>query len=71
MFVPLFPFVTSKSFDLSSLTRRSQLNVTISTTIRLNSEIYCIRNNGGWEYCPHGSSVNDLVLAVEKLAWQS
>ncbi|OAR02726.1 hypothetical protein LLEC1_07479, partial [Akanthomyces lecanii] len=55
----------------SSVQHSSDLNVTISTTIRLNDKVYCIRNNGGWEYCPHGSSVNDLVLAVEKLAWQS
>lgn len=44
-----------------------QAGVTKSCTVRLDNEIFCIRDGGKWSDCPHGSSVNDLVLAVEKL----
>lgn len=44
-----------------------QAGVTKSCTVRLDNEIFCIRDGGQWSDCPHGSSVNDLVLAVEKL----
>lgn len=46
---------------------KSQADVTKSCTIRLNNEIYCIRDGGEWVDCPHGSGVNDLVIAIEKL----
>lgn len=48
-----------------------QVNATFSCTIRLNEEVYCIRDDGEWKDCPHGSSVNDLVLSVEKLVFRS
>lgn len=51
----------------SSVKRSADAGVTKSCTVRLNEEIYCIRDGGEWKDCPHGSSVNDLVLAVEKL----
>jgi hypothetical protein len=35
--------------------------------VRLNNEVYCIRDNNKWTDCPSGSGVNDLVIAVEKL----
>lgn len=41
--------------------------MTKSCTIRLNNEIYCIRDDGDWTDCPHGPGVNDLVIQVEKL----
>lgn len=44
-----------------------QAGVTKSCTVRLNNEIYCIRDGGKWTTCPSGPSVNDLVIAVEKL----
>lgn len=44
-----------------------QAGVTKSCTVRLNEEIYCIRDGGEWSDCPHGPGVNDLVLAIEKL----
>lgn len=44
-----------------------QAGVTKSCTVRLNEEIYCIRDDGEWKDCPNGPGVNDLVLAVEKL----
>ena len=44
-----------------------QAGVTLSCTVRLNNEIYCIHDGGEWIDCPHGSSVNDLVVAIEKL----
>lgn len=50
-----------------SVERSSAARITMSCTVRLNEEIYCIRDGGEWKDCPHGSEVNDLVLAVEKL----
>jgi hypothetical protein len=45
-----------------------QVGVTTSCTIRLNDEVYCVRDGGEWKDCPHGSGVNDLVIAIEKLS---
>ncbi|KAJ4416240.1 hypothetical protein N0V85_002364 [Neurospora sp. IMI 360204] len=50
-----------------SVKRSADAGVTKSCTVRLDNEIFCIRDGGQWSDCPHGSSVNDLVLAVEKL----
>jgi hypothetical protein len=50
-----------------SVRRSTQAGVTKSCTVRLNEEIYCIRDGGGWKDCPNGPGVNDLVIAVEKL----
>ncbi|KAM0259054.1 hypothetical protein ACHAQJ_003555 [Trichoderma viride] len=51
----------------NSAQRSADANVTISCTIRLNNEIYCIRDDDEWKSCPNGPGVNDLVLAIEKL----
>ncbi|CAH0015574.1 unnamed protein product [Clonostachys rhizophaga] len=51
----------------SSIERTAEAGVTISCTIRLNNETYCIRDGGEWIDCPHGAGVNDLVIAIEKL----
>jgi hypothetical protein len=50
-----------------SVRRSTQAGVTKSCTVRLNEEIYCIRDGGKWKDCPNGPGVNDLVIAVEKL----
>ncbi|RDA84264.1 hypothetical protein CP532_1990, partial [Ophiocordyceps camponoti-leonardi (nom. inval.)] len=50
-----------------SVKHTASANVTISCTIRLNDEIYCIRDGGKWIQCPHGPGVSDLVAAIEKL----
>ena len=50
-----------------SVRRSTAAGVTKSCTVRLNEEIYCVRDDGEWKDCPHGPGVNDLVLAVEKL----
>jgi len=50
-----------------SANSRPQAGVTKSCTVRLNEEIYCIRDGGKWSDCPNGPGVNDLVIAVEKL----
>lgn len=44
-----------------------QADVSTSCTLRLNEEVYCVRDGGEWKDCPHGAGVNDLVIAVEKL----
>lgn len=51
----------------SSVQRTSEAGVKKSCTVRLNNEIYCIRDGGQWKDCPHGPGVNDLVIEVEKL----
>ncbi|KAK1838624.1 gamma interferon inducible lysosomal thiol reductase [Colletotrichum chrysophilum] len=50
-----------------SVRRSKGAGVTKSCTVRLDNEIYCIRDGGEWKDCPHGSGVNDLVIAIEKL----
>lgn len=50
-----------------SVRRSIDAGVTKSCTVRLNEEIYCIRDDGEWKDCPNGAGVNDLVIAVEKL----
>ena len=54
-----------------SVRRSKEAGVTKSCTVRLNEEIYCIRDGGEWKDCPNGSGVNDLVIAVEKLYQQN
>lgn len=49
------------------LTVPIQAGVTKSCTIRLNNEIYCIRDDEQWIDCPNGPGVNDLIIAIEKL----
>ncbi len=40
--------------------------MTLSCTVRLDEEVYCIRDGGEWTDCPHGPGINDLVIAIEK-----
>jgi hypothetical protein len=49
------------------LMSHAQAGVTRSCTVRLNNDIYCVRDGGQWKDCPHGAGVNDLVIAIEKL----
>jgi len=55
----------------NSVRRSIQVGVIKSCTVRLNEEVYCIRDDGKWSDCPNGPGVNDLVIAVEKLYQQS
>ncbi|KAL2177631.1 uncharacterized protein P884DRAFT_200060 [Thermothelomyces heterothallicus CBS 202.75] len=50
-----------------SVVRSAEVGVTKSCTVRLNNEIYCIRDGGQWKDCPSGPGVNDLVIAIRKL----
>ncbi|KAF3767454.1 hypothetical protein M406DRAFT_321575 [Cryphonectria parasitica EP155] len=50
----------------SSVRRSAEAGVTKSCTVRVNEEIYCIRDDGEWSDCPRGPEVNDLVLEIEK-----
>lgn len=50
-----------------SVKRSASLGIKTSCTVRLNDETYCVRDGGDWIDCPAGPSVNDLVIAVEKL----
>lgn len=49
-----------------SVRRSTDAGVTMSCTVRLNEEIYCIRDDGEWKECPKGAGVNDLVIAIER-----
>ncbi|EFX05227.1 gamma interferon inducible lysosomal thiol reductase [Grosmannia clavigera kw1407] len=50
-----------------SIRHSKDAGVTYSCTVRLDEQVYCIRDDGQWKECPSGGGVNDLVLAVEKL----
>ncbi|KAK6596020.1 hypothetical protein H4I96_07469 [Botrytis cinerea] len=54
-----------------SVRRSTEAGVIKSCTVRLNEEIFCIRDGRKWTDCPGGSEVNDLILAVDKLYHQS
>ncbi|KAM0275951.1 hypothetical protein ACHAQH_007252 [Verticillium albo-atrum] len=49
-----------------SVTRTADAGVTLSCTVRLDDEVYCIRDGAEWTQCPTGAGVNDLVIAIEK-----
>jgi hypothetical protein len=49
-----------------SVRRSTDAGVTKSCTVRLDKQIYCVRDGGKWTDCPSGAGVNDLVLAIEK-----
>lgn len=56
----------------TSMLRRSvrhsyEVGVAKSCTVRLNEDIYCVRDGGQWKECPNGPAVMDLVNAVERL----
>jgi hypothetical protein len=50
-----------------SVRRTADAGVTKSCTVRLNNEVYCVRDDDKWTECPHGPGVNDLVISIEKL----
>jgi hypothetical protein len=54
-----------------SVERSAEVGVATSCTVRLNNEVYCVRDGGEWTDCPNGSNVNDLVIAIEKLYHRS
>lgn len=49
-----------------SVQRTADAGVTLSCTVRIDEEVYCIRDGGEWTECPHGPGVNDLVIEIEK-----
>jgi hypothetical protein len=55
----------------NSVARTADVGVTTSCTLRLNNEVYCVRDGGEWTDCPHGADVNDLIIAIEKLYGRS
>ncbi|KIH88900.1 hypothetical protein SPBR_07539 [Sporothrix brasiliensis 5110] len=50
-----------------SVQHTAAAGVTKSCTVRLDSKIYCIRDDGEWKDCPSGPGVHDLIVNVEKL----
>ncbi|KAL8372127.1 hypothetical protein RB595_001767 [Gaeumannomyces hyphopodioides] len=49
-----------------SVQRTEKAGVTLSCTVRLADEVWCVRDGGEWVECPQGSGVNELVAAIEK-----
>jgi hypothetical protein len=50
-----------------SFQRSSNAGVKYSCTVRLDTEIRCIRDGGEWKNCKNGSDVKDLVKDVDAL----
>ncbi|PHH66850.1 hypothetical protein CDD80_913 [Ophiocordyceps camponoti-rufipedis] len=50
-----------------SVKRSAEADATISCTIRLNNQVYCVHDGGKWIQCPQGPAVSDLVSAINKL----
>jgi hypothetical protein len=50
-----------------SVMRSSKAGVTKSCTVRVDDNMWCIRDDGEWKDCPHGSEVKDLVGEIERL----
>ncbi|KLU86136.1 hypothetical protein MAPG_05155 [Magnaporthiopsis poae ATCC 64411] len=49
-----------------SVQRTEKAGVSLSCTVRLADEIWCIRDGGQWSECPQGPEVEKLVAAIEK-----
>ncbi|TLS28162.1 hypothetical protein PpBr36_00934 [Pyricularia pennisetigena] len=49
-----------------SVQRTARAGVKMSCTVRLDQEIYCIRDGGEWVDCPKGPGVQELVAAIEQ-----
>ncbi|OCK82410.1 hypothetical protein K432DRAFT_324352 [Lepidopterella palustris CBS 459.81] len=50
-----------------SVQRSADANITKSCTVRLDNEIWCIRDNGKWTDCKAGSDPADLVGDINAL----
>jgi hypothetical protein len=50
-----------------SVTRSKELGVTKSCTVRVNEQIWCIRDGGEWKDCEHGSDPEILVREINDL----
>lgn len=50
----------------SSMQRSDQAGVTKSCTVRVDGEIWCIRDGGQWKDCPGRHSVSDLVEEIQR-----
>uniref|UniRef100_A0A093UZP2 GILT-like protein C02D5.2 n=1 Tax=Talaromyces marneffei PM1 TaxID=1077442 RepID=A0A093UZP2_TALMA len=50
-----------------SVRHTHDVGVTKSCTVRLDETIWCIRDNGQWKDCAHGSDVSTFVGEVERL----
>lgn len=58
-----------KGLDLltDSIERSEAAGVKRSCTVRVDNQIWCVRDGGQWKDCPGGSEVNNLVKEVERL----
>ncbi|CAK7263967.1 hypothetical protein SEPCBS119000_000752 [Sporothrix epigloea] len=54
-----------------SVQHTKAVGVTKSCTVRLDNEVYCIRDDGEWTDCPAGPGVRDLIIRIAKLSRQN
>jgi hypothetical protein len=51
---------------VTSVERTEEAGVKKSCTVRVEGEVVCVRDDGQWKDCPHGSGVKDLVRLVKE-----
>lgn len=51
----------------TSVEHSSNANVTKSCTVRVDKEIWCVRDDGEWQNCPDGHETRDLVRKIRSL----
>lgn len=56
---------------LDSVQHTRAVGVTKSCTVRVDNEVYCIRDDGKWTDCPAGPGVRDLIIKIAKLSRQN
>ena len=49
-----------------SVTRSKDAGVKYSCTVRVDDQVWCIRDSGTWKECSHGSSVDSLVQHIKE-----
>jgi hypothetical protein len=49
-----------------SVQRSADVNATVSCTVRLDGEKWCLRDGGEWRGCDEGSRPKDLIREIEK-----
>ncbi|CAK7273335.1 hypothetical protein SEPCBS57363_005600 [Sporothrix epigloea] len=54
-----------------SVQHTKAVGVTKSCTVRVDNEVYCIRDDGKWTDCPAGPGVRDLIIKIAKLSRQN
>lgn len=62
---------TAANMLKKSVMRSAANNVTKSCTVRVDQQVYCIRDGGEWTDCEHGSDPKSLVDEILERRWES